>query len=83
MWLTVLLVIVVCLLAFAWWLGVFYKIEISEDQFPGGTYVYMDWKDDIKNINTPWIKINQDLTKSGSSVTANFMGIYYDDPGNL
>ena len=61
MWLTILAVILVGILVFAWWLGIFSKMEISEEIFQGGTFLYIDWKDEIRNINAPFKKLDAEL----------------------
>ena len=81
--LAVLGVLTVGLLGYVWWLGFFSTMEINEDVFPGGTFVYVDWKGEVKNIKEPFMKIAADFQKTGSKVTVHYMGIYYDDPGNL
>jgi hypothetical protein len=35
---------VVLLFLFAWYMGTFQKLQISEDKFRGGLYVYKDWQ---------------------------------------
>ncbi len=83
MWLSIIAGLIFGIFAFAWWLGVFSSMEINEEVFSGGTFVYIDWKDEIKNISEPFKKLNAEFEKLKSPATANFMGIYYDDPGNL
>ncbi len=49
-WLQIILAVGILLLLFLWWLGVFRTMHISENVFPGGTMVYIDWKGPIKEI---------------------------------
>jgi len=53
-WLSLLAAVLAALLALAWWLGFFLKMEISESIFPGGTFVYLDWRGPIRNLKDPF-----------------------------
>ena len=83
--------IVTPIVGFAWWLGVFQKIQVNKSVFPGGTYIYSDWRGPLRNIRQPFDKIQGDLALYQSEVGSGAppvdqtvpMGIYYDDPHNL
>ena len=72
------------------WLGFFKRMEIKESIFPGGTFVYVDWRGSLRNLKDPFHQVyetflayrrnNQDCPTDEQVPS---MGIYYDDPGNL
>jgi hypothetical protein len=72
-------------LAFAVWIGVFRKIDISEKRFEGGTLFYFDYVGHIRNIGTNFQLICSDSSKVFGRVGngANPTGIYYDDPNSI
>ena len=37
------------------WLGVFRKVRITEQIFPGGTFFWIDFRGHIKDIQKPYI----------------------------
>jgi hypothetical protein len=42
--------IVIGIVFFLFWVGVFKSIQIKENTFPGGTLIYTDYKGSIKTI---------------------------------
>lgn len=73
---------IVCLMLYAFYMGMFTKLEVKEGEFPGGFYVYYDYQGHINNATL----FHQNLQKSLEGVdTSNLiqMTIAYDDPFNL
>ncbi len=70
-------------LLFAWYMGLFHKLEISETKFSGGHFIYYDYQGHINNA----LKFHQILQKEmGSDIDfkdLNPLTIIYDDPFNL
>lgn len=60
MFLEIILTGILFILIFAWWLGIFSKIDISEKSFPGGMYMYLDYRDKIKNMSETFKRIRKD-----------------------
>ena len=54
LWLSLLGALLIAILGLAWWLGFFYKMEITESIFPGGTFVYLDWRGSIRDLKDPF-----------------------------
>ena len=70
-----------------WWLGFFKKMQINESVFPGGTFIYSDWKGEIKSVGEAFGNISAEFVRirdaSKIPIRGHPMGIYYDDPSNL
>ena len=85
--LTFIIILGLALLGFAYWMGVFQSIKITETTFHGGTFLYKDYRGHIKNIGSAFNLILRDLEEFKKNEIRKFnlpvMGIYYDDPGNL
>lgn len=71
----------ILILLFALYMGLFTKLQIIEDKFPGGFFVYYDYQGHINSANL----FHQNLQKSLGLDTSNLtrMTITYDDPFNL
>ena len=70
-----------------WYLGVFSRVEVSEDVFYGGVFIYKDWRGPISQVGQAFGPVMADVAEFRSNEPRKFslpmMGIYYDDPQNL
>ena len=82
-----LVALVAALLIFLVWVGFFKSIKIEPKVFPGGTFIYKDYKGSVKQLGTAHSVILRDLAAWKSTQPKNIitpcMGIYYDDPYNI
>eukprot|EP00347_Sterkiella_histriomuscorum_P018272 403346144 len=87
LWLQLIIFALISLLFFAWYLGVFQSVKISEDTFHGGTFIYKDWQGHIKNVGVHFGDTMKDLNDFKKNEVRKFnlpmMAIYYDQPNNL
>ena len=72
------------------WLGFFKTMEIQENVFPGGTFVYVNWRGALKNLKDPFHSVFDGLmayrrtnAEAPTDADVSCMGVYYDDPKNL
>ncbi|CDW90238.1 UNKNOWN [Stylonychia lemnae] len=79
--------IIVLILSFAIWIGVFKEVTIKEELFHGGTFIYKDIKCHISQIGQAFNSMFRDQEKYKEHQVRKFtfpaLGIYYDDPHNL
>jgi hypothetical protein len=57
----IILGIVAFIFLFLWWLGLFKKMVIEEKKFPGGIFVYKDYRDAMKYLPRAYDGISKDL----------------------
>lgn len=78
----IVIVVIVGLLLFMWYMGMFQKLDINVNDFEGGFYVYYDYQGHINSVNL----FHENLQKEIKDVDFNKvkqMTIAYDDPFNL
>jgi len=77
----VVLVVAILVMVFAAYMGIFNKLAVNEDKFPGGYFVYYDYQGHINSVNL----FHKNLQKSLEIDTSKLpqMTIAYDDPFNL
>ena len=72
------------------WVGYFKTMEIDESVFPGGNFVYVDWRGTLRNLKDPFHSAFDALMayratnpNAPTDEQVSCMGVYYDDPNNL
>ena len=75
------LVTAILFIIFAVYMGMFSKLTISEEAFPGGYFVYYDYQGHINSVQLFHENLQKSLGIDTSKLTK--MTITYDDPFNL
>jgi hypothetical protein len=58
--LEVIIALFLAILLFAWYMGAFISMDIHEETFPGGTYIYLDYRDKLSNLHKTYMRIMKD-----------------------
>ncbi|MFA4967921.1 MAG: hypothetical protein WC624_06895 [Candidatus Margulisiibacteriota bacterium] len=83
--LTIVVVIVLALLAFLWYMGIFSSVKVTEREMGPFTIAYERYVGEYKDTGKAFMNVHSVMTSLSMEVSdkSDSLGIYYDDPAKV